>query len=381
MTIVTMRSRLTDEDVRILVKGLTEEDRSGAANKICRAIDGADLSVEERAYAEEIMRIMAADAAAMVRRSLAVTLANSTKLPRDVANKLAKDIDAIALPVLMNSPQLTDRDLIEILRSCPPSKQVAVASRGALSAELTRTIAEVGVAAAVERALSNKGAEFDEAGLTTALNRFPDHEGVTGAMVRRVELPLSITEKLVSIVSGELFDHLVNNHALPPQLAIDLAIGARERATVDLIEQAARQSDLPRFVQQLNLHGRLSPSLLMRGMCVGQMAFVEHALAELSGMPHHRVWMMVHDSGPLGLETLFERAGLPRRLLGPFRAAVEVYHEISRDGSERDVETFRMRMVERVLTLFQHVPKDDLDYLLEKLNAVGARSERSSLTM
>jgi uncharacterized protein (DUF2336 family) len=164
-------------------------------------------------------------------------------------------------------------------------------------------------------------------------------------------------------------------------MAIDLAVGARERATVDLIEQAARQADLPRFVQQINLHGRLSPSLLMRGMCIGQMSFVEHALAELSGLAHHRVWVMVHDSGPLGLETLFERAGLPRRLLGPFRAAVDVYHEMSRDGADRDAATFRTRMVERVLTLFQHVPKDDLDYLLEKLNAVGVRSERSSLSM
>jgi uncharacterized protein (DUF2336 family) len=381
MSVVTMRSRLTDEDVRALVKGLTDEDRAGAAFKICRAIDGADLSHDERAYAEEIVKIMAADAAALVRRALAVTLQNSPKLPHDVAAKLAKDIDAIALPVLMHSPVLTDRDLVEILRSCPPSKQVAVASRGTLSKEITRIIAENGVAAAVERALANDGAEFDEQGLSSALTRFGDREDIQGAMIGRRELPLSITEKLVSMVSGELFDLLVNHHALPPQLAIDLAIGARERATVDLIEQAARQADLPRFVQQLNLHGRLSPSLLMRGMCVGQMAFVEYALSELSGLPHHRVWMMVHDSGPLGLETLFERAGMPRRLLGPFRAAVEVYHEMSRDGAERDLETFRTRMVERVLTLFQHVPKDDLDYLLEKLNAVGARSKRPSLTM
>jgi uncharacterized protein (DUF2336 family) len=381
MAIVTMRSRLTDSDVRALVKGLTEEDRAEAAQKICRAIDGSDLSEDERAYAEEIVRIMASDAAEMVRRALSVTLQNSPKLPREVANRLAKDVDAVATPILMNSPQLTDRDLIDILRSCPPTKQVAIASRGSLSKELTRTIAEHGVAIAVERALSNNGAEFDEQGLNSALGRFPENDAVKGAMVRRVLLPLSITEKLVSMVSGDLFDHLVNRHALPPQMAIDLAVGARERATVDLVEQASRQEDLPRFVQQLNLHGRLSPSLLMRALCVGQIAFVEHSLAELSGLPHNRVWMMAHDSGPLGLETLFERAGLPRRLLTPFRAAVEVYHEISRDGSERDAETFRIRMIERVLTLFQHVPKDDLDYLLEKLNAVEARSDRSSLTM
>jgi hypothetical protein len=33
-------------------------------------------------------------------------------------------------------------------------------------------------------------------------------------------------------------------------------------------------------------------------------------------------------------------------------------------------------MIERVLTLFQSVPKDDLDYLLEKLDAISARPDR-----
>src|SRR5690606_41667787 len=57
----------------------------------------------------------------------------SSDLPREIANKLAADIDTIALPVIMNSPVLTDADLVEIIRACPPSKQVAVASRESLS--------------------------------------------------------------------------------------------------------------------------------------------------------------------------------------------------------------------------------------------------------
>lgn len=373
MSIVTMRSRLTDADVRSLVKGLTDEDRAQAAHKICRMIDQSDLTDDERAYAEEIVRIMSADAAALVRRALAVALKNSPKLPREIANKLARDIDSVAVPVLMHSPVLSDADLIEIIRTCPPNRQVACASRERLSAAVTDAISTFGAAAAVERALSNTGAEFEEAALDRALQRFGDREGVTGAMARRPVLPSAISEKLVSIVTGEVFDYLVNHHALPPQMAIDLAIGARERATVDLIEQAARQSDLPRFVQQLNLHGRLTPSLLMRGLCLGQMPFVEHALAELGGLPHHRVWLMVHDNGPLGLQTIFERCGLPARLLAPFRAGIEVYHEVSNDGVDRDTDIFRARMIERVLTLFQNVPKDDMDYLLEKLNALGPR--------
>jgi uncharacterized protein (DUF2336 family) len=371
MSVVTMRATLTEADIRTLVKGVAEDDRAQAAHKLCRCIEEMDLTDEERAHAREIMQIMAADAAVLVRRALAVALKNSPKLPRDVANKLAQDIEAIALPVIMNSPSLTDDDLVEIVRASPPGKQVAVASRPALSETVTGAIAAFAEPAAIERALANDNAAFAEDALKLTLERFPDVSGVTTAMAHRRVLPLGVTEKLVALVTGEVFDHLVNNHELSPQIAIDLALGARERATIDLIEQAGLQHDLESFVRQINLHGRLTPSLIMRALCLGQMEFVERAIAELSGLAHTRIWLMIHDHGPLGLKAAFDRAGLPPRLFPPFRAAIDVYHQLERDGGVDDRKVFRVRMIERVLTLFQSIPREDLDYLLEKLNAAG----------
>jgi len=378
MSIVTMRANLTDSDIRTLIKGPTQEDRAQAAHKICRCIDEAELSPAERAHAEGIMQVMAADAAVLVRRALSVALKNSPKLPREIANKLARDVDTIALPIVLNSPSLTDADLIEIVRACPPNKQIAVASRDSLSTTVTGAIAQYAVQEAVGRALANDNAVFDEDGLETTLTRFAGVSAITATMVHRNELPLAITEKLVSLVAGEAFDYLVNNHELPPQVAIDLAMGARERVTIDIVEQAAKQQDVGRFVQQLNLNGRLNPSLLMRGLCLGHIEFVEHAMAELAGITHARMWLLIHDSGPLGLKAGFDRAGLPPRLYPSFRAGIEVFHSIEREGASLDRIAFRKRMLERTLTLFQSVPKDDLDYLLEKLDASGLQGIRTA---
>lgn len=379
MSIVTMRANLTDTDIRTLVKGPTEEARAQAAHKLCRCIEEIELSAEEREYAEEIMQIMAADAASLVRRALSVALKNSAKLPRDIAQRLAQDIDAIALPVIMNSPSLTDEDLIEIIRANPPAKQIAVASRATLTTQVTGAIAEYGAPAAVERALANDNALFDEEGLQTSLDRFANLSNVTASMVRRRVLPIAITEKLVSVVSGELFDHLVNHHELPPQMAIEIAMGSRERATIDLIEQAVLQADIGRFISQIHVHGRLTPSLIMRALCLGHMEFVEHALGELAGLTHQRMWLMIHDNGPLGLKAAFDRASMPPRLFPPFRAAIDLYHQIERDGDHDDRARFRETMIQRVLTLFQSIPREDLDYLLEKLDATGARPERAAV--
>ncbi len=378
MSVVTMRAKLTETDIRTLVKGTAPEERAAAAHKICRCIDTAALDEAERVHAEAILRMMAADAVDSVRRALAVALKHSAKLPRDIARALAEDVDAVALPILQHSPSLSDEDLVEIVRAAAPARQVAIAARDALSTTLTTAIATFAVPAAVEQALANDNAAFDEAGLSTVLQRLGDRESITSAMAHRRTLPVTIVERLIAVVTGQVFDHLVNHHEVPPQLAIELASGARERATLDLVEQSGLQSDMGRFARQLAMHGRLTPSFLMRALCLGHMDFVEYAMAELAALPHHRAWLMLHDSGPLGLKAIFDRSGLPARLFPAFRAAMDVFHQIERDGAEFDRRRFRERMIERVLTLFQSIPRDDLDYLLEKLDAAETRPGRAA---
>lgn len=368
MSVQSIRPQLTEQDIHRLIKGETPEDRATVAHRLCRRIALDVLSDAERAYAQEIMAILAKDAADLVRRTLSVTLRNSPILPRDIAIQLAQDVEAVAIPVLQDSPVFTDEDLIELVLSVTASKQAAIANRDGLSVTLTEVISEHGAVEAVRALSANEGAEYTDRAFEHSIRRFGSDEGVQKGLISREYIPTHIAEKMVSLVSGQLFDLLVNRHELPAQLAIDLASGARERATIDLVEQAWRTHDLPRFVSQLHLNGRLTHSLIMRALCCGQMPFVEHSLAELSGVGHQRVWLMIHDAGPLGLQAVFDRAGMPRKMLPAFRAAVNVFHETSHDGGPNDRARFRARMIERVLTQFQAIPKEDLDYLLEKLD-------------
>ncbi|MDZ4761203.1 MAG: DUF2336 domain-containing protein [Alphaproteobacteria bacterium] len=377
MTIATMRAALTQDDIRRLVRGDSPEERANAAHKICRRIDGLSLDGADRAHVQQILEMLAADTAVLVRRALAVTLRNSPNLPHDLALRLARDVDAVATPILKNSPVLTEEDLIAIVLSSPAAKQVAVAERASLSPALTETITLHGDRAAVEAASLNEGASFSDAAYSNVFKRFSTDEGIKEALISRPSLPIHITEKLVSLVTGELFDRLVNMHELPPQLAIEIASGARERATLDLVEQAGLTSEPSRFVQQLHLNGRLTPSLIMRALCLGHVPFVEHAMAELSGVPRAKAWLMIHDAGTLGLKTIFERAGLPAGMFTAFRFAIEVYHKTEMDGAPGDKERFRQRMIERVLTQFQAIPRADLEYLLEKLNALDESRQQS----
>ena len=373
----TTRAALTDDDLRMLVKGPTPDERALAAHKLCRTIDREALSGEELARAQDILRVMARDAADLVRRALAVTLKASPILPHDVAMRLARDLDNIAVPVLNFSPSFTDEDLIEIAKRGGPVRQVAIAKRSSLTEEVAGTLVEVGCEEAVRTVCANDNAALNAKSLNRAIERFEESENVLGAIAFRKVLPMAVIEKLIHLVSDQVRQHLVDNHALSPELALQIAAGAAERATVDLVDQAGKAQDLGAFVGHLSRSGRLSPSLLLRGLAHGHMAFFEWGIAELAGVPHHRTWLMIHDAGPLGLKAIYERAGLPTRLFPAFRAGVDTYHSMTLDGGPRDRERFQERMLQRFLTMPQTAAKDDIDYLLEKMDRLAeARAAR-----
>ena len=371
------RSALTDIDIRTLLKGATADERAVAAHKLCRVIDREALSDDERAQAQDILRVMAADAAELVRRALAVTLKTSDVLPRDVALKLARDVESISLPLLGFSPVFTDDDLAEIVRLGGPVRQLAIAKRPVLSAKVTGAIVEHGAEGAVQAVCANDNATFSETTLQKALDRFARSEQVLAAVAYRNALPMAVTERLIDMVGDQIRDHLLNHHALTPETALQIAVGAKERATIDLVDQAGRAGDPKAFAAHLRKADRLTASLLLRALAHGHMTFLECGLAELAGVPHHRTWLMIHDAGPLGLRAIYDRAGLPPRLFAAFRAGVDTWHSMEFDGGLRDRERFQERMLQRFLTLPQGAGRDDVDYLIERMDRI-AREARVS---
>lgn len=369
------RGALTEGDIRSLVKGATPDVRAAAAEKLCGAIATSELSDADRGMAQDILRIMARDMTEMVRRSLAVTLKESAVVPRDVAMYLASDVAAIALPILSFSPAFTDDDLAEVVRLGGPVRQLAIARRPTLTRAVTDVIAESGEEPAVHAACSNPGAEFSEGGLARVLERFERSERVLAAVALRSALPLSIAEKLIGLLAGELRSQLAARYGLAEPAAAEIAELTRERATVDLVDEAGRSADLQAFVAHLASEGRLTSSLLIRAAAQGQMSFFEWGVAELACVPHHRTWLMIHDAGPLGLRAIYDRAGLPARLYGAFRAAVDTFHALEAEGGPPDIDRFRTAMLQRFLSCPHTMNREDLDYLLERMDQCSRREE------
>lgn len=372
------RARLTDSDIRRLIKATDEDERAAAAHKLCRSMERGQLDAEERAAAQKILRVLADDAAELVRRAMAVTLKASDLIPHDVARKLAADVDSVALPVISFSPAFSDDDLIEIIQAGSAVRQVAIAGRSRVSRDVADALSIDGCEIAVRTLASNDNADLSQGAMERVVERFGDAPEVVAALAYRQVLPLEITERLIALASEGVRDHLISRHAVSPETAIRLSGFARERATLDLVDQAASAADLGAFVAQLNARKVLNASLMLRALARGQMAMVEHGLAELASTPHQRAWLMVHDAGPLGLRAIYDRAGLPPRLFQAFRAGVDTWRALQAEGADTSGEMFRQRMLERFLTQRTHVPREDLAYLMERLDQPASAVNRLS---
>jgi uncharacterized protein (DUF2336 family) len=363
---------LNEADVRRLLADPSVENRAETAAKIAHSFDAASLSPRERDLAEQIVRLMLNDAAVRVREALSHNLKTSSSLPHDVAMALAHDVDSVALPMLESSVVLTDHDLIEIVRAANPEKQTAIAGRASVSPNVVSALIEGSGAAAISRLAANEGADLSEGAMQKILDRFGADETVQESLTRRERLPVTISERMVAVVSDRMRDYMMTRHAMSAATAADLLMESRERATVGLLPPGASGMDVVALARQMKDSDRLTPTLLLRALCMGDLTFFEAGIAALGEISLVAAHTLVYDEGPLGLQAVYRRAKLPQALYPAFRVALDVARQTVFDGGENDRQRHMSRMIQRILTQFEDIGEENLDYLLRKLNQIGA---------
>lgn len=363
--------KLREEDVARLLANPAADTRAEIAVKI--AGQHPMLSSAQRKLAEDIFRLMAKDAEVRVREALSRQLKENPLVPHDVALTLARDVDAVALPILQFSEVLTDEDLIEIVKAQSPDKQVAVAKRAHVSANVADALVDTHNETVVATLVSNDGAELTETALQRVVDEFGDSEVVGRPLVARASLPVTVAERLMAKVSENLREALAARRDLSPETVANVLLQAREMAVLGLADS---DTDVAKLVDHLYRNGRLTPSIILRAVCMGDITFFETALAKLARIKLENARTLIHDAGKRGFEALFDKAGLPKAFFQAMRAAIDVMYEMEYDGGPNDRERFSRRMIERILTQYGDLgvefENDDLEYLLAKMNQLPA---------
>src|ERR1700743_699736 len=104
-------------------------------------IQGAGLNERGRELMREILRRLTLDVEMAIRIALAQRLADDTTVPHDLILLLVDDRIEVARPLILNSPLLTETDVLKLIAHCGTAHQEAVAARPHIGVPVTDTLA------------------------------------------------------------------------------------------------------------------------------------------------------------------------------------------------------------------------------------------------
>jgi len=342
--------------------------RAEAAEHVGTLFASPALTVAERQTALAILEELAKDLEQEVRQSLAIHVANCAILPPMLARAIAADIESISIPFIQISPALTEADLVSIVRLGSAAKQVAVATRERVPGRVAKVLIATRSPAVVSTLLRNEGAEISEPSYHMIMDGFANDSTVQGLLVERAALPLTVTERLIQVVSDVLRDRLIEKHALPPEIATELLSQARERALFHGTAAAPRAFNVEAFALRLNSKGKLTPTLLMRALCLGDLPFFEAGMAVRAGISVRNAMELIGDRGHLGFKGLYEKARLPAELSRAFRAALDVVGEWRDGGQDAWTPAHTQMILDRVMREYDEVCPAGLEFLLSQMS-------------
>jgi uncharacterized protein (DUF2336 family) len=349
----------------------TPTERAEIVRALVRVFLEAPLDAENRTAAITAMTVILDDPAPRVRRMLATALADTPDAPRPIVLALSDDQPDVAEIILARSPVLTDSDLVDIIGTSGERQRTAIAGRPVVDVGVAAAIVELSGPEACLTLIRNPEASIAVSTFRRLVERHRKDAAIRSALLTRKDLPLTMRHALIDGLSEALGDLVRMRAWLAPERTERVLRDAGERAVVEL-SRVTDPAKLRPLVEQLSREGRLTPGLIIRAACAGNVCFFEESLSVLARMPSHRVASLIYGRFGTGFDALYRRTGMPARALPTFRAIVETLHEIAPEGTAERGRS----MVERVLTRYQRFGGQEVDEFFALLGRLAAEARR-----
>lgn len=363
---------LTEDDVSRLLSDTSSGSRFDVGAKIAATYGNNILGEQEKQMAEQIFRLLLKDTEIRVRASLAENLKESDVIPRDIVLSMASDVNEVALPVIECSRVLDDNDLLDIIHSAKDdSRYLAISRRDTLSEVVSDTLVDKGNEEVLESLLSNNGASISDNVFSGIINTHKENPALMEAITSRSHLPISVVEKLVSVVSTNIADSLKEKYRLPDEAIKKEVEKNRESETLALVRQASSIDDVGRLVSNLRDTGKLTPSIILSSLCQGSFDFFESSLAILSNIKVENARTLIADRGELGFRAIYNKSGLPDAMFPAVKLLLKIVRELDVEGEKSGTSRYSNRIVERILQYSENTPVDNISYIIALIRRVA----------
>jgi uncharacterized protein (DUF2336 family) len=320
-------------------------------------------SREQIALFDDVLQQLSAEIEMKARAKLAERLAHMETAPPRLIRSLAFD-DAIAVagPVLMHSPQLSDADLVENASKKTQNHLYAIAQRLKLSEPVTDVLVERGNRRVVRTVAGNPGARFSLAGYGKLTARARYDRKLTLTLGQRSDIPRQYFLKLLENASSSVRARLeaANPRAAAAirdavgEVAVTMQNESREQSEAyEVALRDGRRRFAGHEVTEGNVHAPAKAQEFEKTVV---------ALAKLGRFPLDLVERALLDEGEDMVLLLAKSAGCSwvtaRQLLLMYAAhrrmspeelnrAFERYQRLSRETAQRVVQFYQRRIKRR----------------------------------
>ena len=311
---------MLDADLENLLEGKDEAARSHIATRAGQQLSIGGLSEVEQLATEALARELARDAVERVRCELSKAIRHAKFLPRDLALKIAHDVDSVACPFLEVTEVFSDSDWQQLVLTVSKSALVAVARRSSMTEKLALTLSESGSSAVVETLIENPAAPMTEPVCHTVMDRFAPEPRILDKMAQRDDLILEIAIKLTAKVSAAARKKLACSYKMPDYTE-PVGVNAEAASILELI-RGAPESRLPALVQSLKEDDKLTHLLLLTAARENLLEFLEAALSALSSVRQEQVRSILLHEGAGPFIKLLRQAHVPSTIHDDFWDAI-----------------------------------------------------------
>ena len=363
---------LTSQDVIRLSKNFTVDNKISTAQKISAYYNGNSLTAEGMKIAEDIFRLIVRDVEVKVRAVLSESLKKAHNIPQDIIEAIINDHDSVAVPFIKYYQDFSREDLLQILEFQSINKQKAVAGRENLTEDISQYIVEKCPEEVINILIQNPTANIKEQSYFSIINKYHDSNTIKESLISRPELPVTVIEKIVNYLSQELKRRLIITHKLPTDIASDLIEQVKEKTTLRISEEYSSDKQIEELVHQLYSNNRLTPSLVVRSICLGDLTFFEYALVYLSNTPITEVRKILFNTSlDFMIRNLLRKAYIPKSMFPAVFSALKVIQEIRFDVKDNNRVAFSHRVIERILSFgnaADEFKEEDINYLISKIS-------------
>ncbi|MEO0961334.1 MAG: DUF2336 domain-containing protein [Pseudomonadota bacterium] len=385
-----MSTPLGFEDVVKLERDNSPLNRESAVTKIGQLMAEGKLQGVEAALAEDVVVRMAEDADTLVRSALARQIALYPMLPTGMAERMARDVAEVSVPVLQHWPDLSDELLISVISEEVEAKQVAIAQRPTVSEQVSGALIDTGNSNVVSVLLENEGARITADALQRALSDHQDHDRIPVLVAKRPDLTaetclhcvsLVVADQLESDVANEMRRFMVQQEELPAEMASELVSHAREQAVAEMTAGEIDDGKVEEFVGVLHRSGRLTPTMLLRSLCSGDLRFVEMAFARLAKTTQDHVRAAMEPGHGDVFKSIYDNTRLPKSLRPAFGAALAAAaQERARAGDgQMEPQRYVPTVISSIVGAYGTVAPAELEHVMAELSRELKREKEEAL--